>query len=65
MSSIGPGAREIRVRDETGAFRVIYVATSEEAVYVLHCFQKKSRRTSRRDIEVAQRRYRELMRGTS
>ena len=59
MSSVGAGAREIRVRDETGAFRVIYVARFEDAVYVLHAFQKKSRKTSRSDLELARKRYRD------
>jgi phage-related protein len=62
MTSVGPGVREIRVRDATGAFRVIYVATFAEAVYVLHVFQKKTPRTSSRDIALAESRYRELKR---
>ena len=62
MKSIGTGVREIRVRDESGSFRVIYVASLLDAVYVLHCFQKKTRQTSRRDIRLAQIRYRDLMR---
>lgn len=57
MSTVGPGACEIRVRDEAGAFRVIYVARFRDAVYVLHAFQKKSRKTSRIDLELARRRY--------
>ncbi len=52
MPSVGPGAYELRVRDETGAFRVIYVAKFEHAVYVLHAFQKKTRQTSQADIEL-------------
>jgi phage-related protein len=63
MTTIGPGVREIRVRDATGAYRVVYVAKFVEAVYVLHAFQKKSPRTSPRDLGVAQSRYRELKRG--
>lgn len=59
MSSVGSGACEIRVRDESGAFRVIYVATFESAVYVLHAFQKKSRKTARHDIDLAKKRYRD------
>ena len=58
MPSIGPGTYEIRVRDETGAFRVIYVAKFKAAVYVLHAFQKKTRKTRKDDIELAARRYR-------
>jgi phage-related protein len=62
MASIGPGVREIRVRDEAGAFRVIYVAKLSDAVFVLHCFEKKSQRTSRPDVALAERRYRDLAR---
>ena len=40
MSTVGPGACEIRVRDQAGMFRVIYVARFEDAIYVLHAFQK-------------------------
>ena len=58
IPTVGPGAYEIRVRDEAGAFRVIYVAKFEHAVYVLHAFQKKTRETPRADIELAARRYR-------
>jgi phage-related protein len=58
MPDVGPGVQEIRVRDRAGAFRVIYVARFDEAVYVLHAFQKKTAKTSRLDIEVARRRYR-------
>lgn len=57
IPSVGPGAYEIRVRDEAGAFRVIYVAKFEHAVYVLHAFQKKTQKTAKADIELAVRRY--------
>ena len=62
MQSIGPGVGEIRVRDAAGAFRVIYIAAFAEAVYVLHAFQKKTPRTSARDVALATSRYRELKR---
>ena len=58
MSSVGPGACEIRVRDPSGAYRVIYVAKFADAVYVLHAFQKKTRKTARADLELAMQRYR-------
>lgn len=61
MSSIGPGVQEIRVRDAGGAFRVIYVARFEEAIYVLHAFQKKTQKTASLDIELARQRYRALL----
>ena len=62
MPTIGKGVREIRIRDEAGAFRVIYVAKFADAIYVLHCFQKKTEKTSKADIELAETRYRELVR---
>ncbi|MBY0563142.1 MAG: type II toxin-antitoxin system RelE/ParE family toxin [Hyphomonadaceae bacterium] len=55
------GVREIRIRATDGAFRVIYVAKFAEAVFVLHCFQKKSRKTAREDVDLATRRYKELL----
>ena len=45
-----------------GTFRVIYLAKLVDAVYVLHCFQKKAQETSRKDIKLARKRYKELMR---
>jgi phage-related protein len=45
------------VRDETGAFRVMYVAKFEDAIYVLHAFQKKTQKTSQADLALAKRRY--------
>ena len=60
MSTIGRGVRELRVRDTTGAYRVIYVASLAEAVFVLHAFQKKTQRTSPGDLALAQSRFREL-----
>lgn len=61
MPSIGSGVQEIRVRDAAGAFRVIYVAKFSVAIYVLHCFQKKTPKTSRADVELARQRYRDLV----
>ena len=60
MASIGPGVREIRVRDEAGALRVIYAATLPDAVYVLHAFQKKAQRTAERDLDLAASRLRQV-----
>ena len=62
MSGVGAGVREIRIVDAAGAFRVIYVAKFATAVYALHCFQKKTQRTRVSDIDLATRRYRELVR---
>ena len=61
MSSVGPGAAEIRLRDGAGAYRIIYVARFDEAVYVLHAFQKKTQKTAQRDLELAALRCRQVM----
>ncbi|SRR5579872_185476 len=59
MNTIGAGVREIR--DAAGAFRVLYVAKFAETVYVLHCFQKKTQATSKIDLDLAAKRYRDLV----
>ena len=60
MSTVGSGVREIRIRDETGAFRVLYVAHLADTVYVLHAFQKKTQRTAKKDLDVAAIRLRQI-----
>lgn len=60
MKSIGPGVREIRVRDVTGAFRIIYYARVADAVYVLHAFQKKTQQTAKRDLDLAAARLKQI-----
>ena len=59
MQSIGSGVREIRIH-VLGEWRVIYVANLADAVYVLHAFQKKSRKTTKNDIELARKRLRQV-----
>ena len=60
-ATVGQGVKEIRIRDASGAFRALYVAKFADAVYVLHCFQKKSEKTSKADIDLAAKRYRDLL----
>ena len=60
MTSVGAGVCEIRIRDESGAYRVMYVARLNDAVYVLHAFQKKTRKTTARDIDLARLRFRSI-----
>ncbi|MCP5449768.1 MAG: type II toxin-antitoxin system RelE/ParE family toxin [Candidatus Competibacter phosphatis] len=60
MPAIGKGVEEIRVWDETGAYRVIYTARRAEAVYVLHAFQKKTQATSKRDLDIAKARFAQI-----
>ena len=60
MKTVGVGVNEIRLRDATGAYRVLYLATRREAVYVLHCFQKKTEKTSQHDIDLAKKRFKAI-----
>jgi len=59
MQIIGSGVKEIRIHI-LGEWRVIYVAKHHKAIYVLHAFQKKTRKTSRQEIDLARQRYREI-----
>ena len=61
MPTIGKSVRELRIWEAAGTFRVIYVATLPDAVYVLHCFRKTSQRTTRLDIDLAIARFRALL----
>ncbi len=65
MSDVGKGVEEIRIWDESGTFRIMYLARLADAVYVLHAFQKKTRETPKRDKEIAKLRLKQLMRGDS
>jgi phage-related protein len=60
MPSIGPGVREIRIHTEV-EHRVCYVAKFAEAIYVLHAFEKRTRKTSQHDVELAKQRYQSLV----
>lgn len=62
MNSIGTGVREIRVREISGAFRIVYLASLPNAIYVLHAFGQTTQKTEHRDIALATMRLRELMR---
>jgi len=65
MNTVGQGVKEIRIRDTAGAFRVIYIAKFADAVYVLHCFQKKTEKTGKSDLDLAAERYRDLAKENS
>jgi phage-related protein len=61
MPSIGKGVEEIRLWDDSGTYRVIYTARLEEVVIVLHAFQKRTRATSKKDIDLARARWTQVM----
>lgn len=60
MKTVGRGVNEIRITEESGAFRVFYVVNRPEAIYVLHAFQKTTQKIETRDIELARARYQKI-----
>lgn len=61
MKTIGPGVNEIRIRDDDGVYRVVYIAKLEASVYVLHAFQKKTQKTAKIDLDLAKSRLQALL----
>jgi len=61
FNDVGVGTKEIRIRDATGIYRVMYVAKFEQVIYVLHCFQKKTEATTKQDKAIAETRYRAVV----
>lgn len=61
LDHVGPGTREIRIKDVSGAYRVMYVSKFVEGLYVLHCFHKKTQSISRHDMSIAVARYRAIL----
>ncbi|HEY2497845.1 MAG TPA: type II toxin-antitoxin system RelE/ParE family toxin [Candidatus Angelobacter sp.] len=56
MESVGPGVWELKEEDERAWYRVIYLSRIDDVIYILHCFEKQSRKTDRRDLEIAKER---------
>lgn len=61
MQNLGSGVLEIRCRDTTGAYRLVYVAKFADAIYCLHSFQKKTEKTAPKDIDIIKARYRAVL----
>ena len=58
MGSVGSGVPEIRIREDGDAFRMLYVTQVAKAVVVLHAFEKKTQKTPKRDLDLADARLR-------
>ncbi|MCK6454895.1 MAG: type II toxin-antitoxin system RelE/ParE family toxin [Alphaproteobacteria bacterium] len=63
LAVVGAGIRELRVRSADGAFRVMYLTRTEDAIYVLHAFQKKTQKTTQKDIALAVERFKQIRSG--
>ena len=61
FDEVGAGTKEIRLKQSDGAFRVMYVAKFEEAIYVLHCFKKKTQKTSQKEKDLCAQRYKDML----
>lgn len=57
IPAVGKGVEEIRIWDQSGTYRVIYTARVGDAIYVLHAFQKKTKATPKRELDLARKRY--------
>ena len=56
MKMVGAGVTEIRIKDDQGIYRVIYISKYANTVFVLHAFKKKSQKTAKKDLEIARKR---------
>jgi phage-related protein len=61
IKTIGKRVYELRQRDARGWYRVIYLAKTGDTLYVLHCFEKRSRKTPQRELEIARTRYKNVL----
>jgi phage-related protein len=61
MNSVAPGAAELRVRERSGSFRVLYYTRSSRGILVFHAFLKKSQATPKHEVELGKRRLKELL----
>lgn len=60
MPSIGNGVHELRLKDRSGAYRVVYALPGGGVVYVLHAFQKKRQATPQKNLDLARKRLKEI-----
>ncbi len=60
MTTVGGGVMELRIRSANRKWRIIYAAQFEGAIYVLHVFQKKTRKTPQKDLEIARTHFRKI-----
>jgi phage-related protein len=60
MTSIGNGVKELRIHCEN-EYRIIYLAQRPEGIYILHSFIKKTEKTSPKDIQLAKKRFKDIL----
>jgi len=60
MPAIGRGVHELRLKDRSGAYRVVYALVIRGTVHVIHAFKKTTQQTSARNLELARTRLKEI-----
>ena len=61
MPAVAPGVSELRVRGVDGIYRVFYFTATAKGILVFHAFAKKTQRTPPLEIELARKRFEELL----
>lgn len=61
MPSIGKGVHELRLKDASGVYRLVYVFVSQSNIWVIHGFKKTTEQTSKQDIDLAKKRLKEVL----
>lgn len=61
MSSMGKGVFELRLRDASGAYRIIYLVKRGEHIYLVHAFKKKAEKTPKKNIDIATKRIKKVL----
>lgn len=61
MPSIGKGVHELRFRERSGIYRVIYFLAGASQIWLLHAFKKTTQATSSKDIAIAKERLKRII----
>ena len=61
MPSIGKGVHELRLKDSSGVYRIIYVLVNQNNIWIIHGFKKTTEQTTKQDIELAKKRLKEVL----
>jgi phage-related protein len=60
LANIHSGLHELRLKDQSGQYRVFYFIKKNDGIYLLHAFQKKTQELPKKEIELILKRIREI-----
>jgi phage-related protein len=60
LPSLGKGVHELRIKDKTGQYRVVYVLKVKDAIYLVHAFKKKTQTTPKKNVDLTIKRIKSL-----